>query len=120
RALRDRYLRHTLHLGQNARQPRCAEAAQGNHERRRKDRSAAEQARRVDQRSRYGLSWAEHPMRAIAYREYGGPDVLLVHQRPVPRPTSSQVLIRVAAAGVNPVDYRMRQGELRWLLPGGF
>src|SRR5690606_5831020 len=75
---------------------------------------------RVDQHSRNGLSLAENPMRAIAYREYGGPDVLQVHQRPVPRPTSSQVLIRVAAAGVNPIDYRMRQGELRWLLPGGF
>lgn len=59
-------------------------------------------------------------MRAIAYRDYGGPDVLQVHHRPVPRPTSSQVLIRVAAAGVNPIDCRMRQGELRGLLPGGF
>lgn len=59
-------------------------------------------------------------MRAIAYRDYGSPDVLQLHQRPVPQPTSGQVLIRVAAASVNPVDCRMRQGELRGLLPGGF
>lgn len=59
-------------------------------------------------------------MRAIAYRDYGGPDVLQLHQRPVPQAASSQVLIRVAAAGINPIDCRTRQGELRWLLPGGF
>ncbi len=59
-------------------------------------------------------------MQAIAYRQYGSPEVLQVHQRSVPRPSSRDVLIRVAAAGVNPIDYRLRQGEMRWLLPGGF
>lgn len=59
-------------------------------------------------------------MKAIAYRHYGAPDVLRIHQRSVPRPTNRQVLIRVAAAGINPIDYRTRRGELRWVLPGGF
>jgi 2-desacetyl-2-hydroxyethyl bacteriochlorophyllide A dehydrogenase len=59
-------------------------------------------------------------MQAIAYRHYGAPDVLELHQRSIPQPTSREVLIRVAAAGVNPIDYRLRQGEMRLLLPGGF
>jgi NADPH:quinone reductase-like Zn-dependent oxidoreductase len=59
-------------------------------------------------------------MQAVAYRNYGAPDVLQVHQHPIPRPSSHEILIRVAAASVNPIDYRLRQGELRWLLPGGF
>ncbi len=59
-------------------------------------------------------------MRAIAYRRYGGPEVLHVHQCSVPQPARGEVLIRVAASGINPIDYRLRRGEMRWLLPGGF
>ena len=43
-------------------------------------------------------------MRAIVVRRFGGPEVLAVEERPVPRPADHEVLVRVAAAGVNPVD----------------
>lgn len=59
-------------------------------------------------------------MRAIVYRDYGDPGVLEFAERPDPSPAQDEVLIRVAAAGVNPVDARMRSGELKGLLPGGF
>ncbi|MEQ8848987.1 NAD(P)-dependent alcohol dehydrogenase [Botrimarina sp.] len=59
-------------------------------------------------------------MRAIQYHEYGDPSVLRCEQRPKPRCLPGQVLIRVIAAGVNPVDSRLRSGEMRWVLPGGF
>lgn len=59
-------------------------------------------------------------MRAITYDRYGGPEVLRLSQVERPADAPGHVQIRVAAAGVNPVDCRMRQGEMRLLLPGGF
>src|SRR5262249_31129342 len=49
-------------------------------------------------------------MTAIEIRRPGGPEVLVPASRPVPRPNSSEVLIRVAAAGVNRPDLLQRQG----------
>lgn len=49
-------------------------------------------------------------MLAIEIREPGGLDVLMPVERPVPRPTSGEVLIKVAAAGVNRADVMQRQG----------
>jgi putative PIG3 family NAD(P)H quinone oxidoreductase len=49
-------------------------------------------------------------MRAIEIEKPGGPEVLRLVKRPVPRPGSSEVLIRVAAAGVNRPDILQRQG----------
>jgi len=49
-------------------------------------------------------------MRAIDPDGPGGPDVLRVVQRPVPVPDSDQVLIRVAAAGINRPDVYQRMG----------
>ena len=43
-------------------------------------------------------------MRAIAFAEYGGPELLRPVALPRPRPSRGEVLIRVVAAGVNPVD----------------
>lgn len=59
-------------------------------------------------------------MRAIRYSDYGTPDVLQPADLPTPVRRRGQVLIRVLAAGINPIDYRTRQGQLKWLLPGGF
>lgn len=49
-------------------------------------------------------------MTAIAIREPGGPEMLVPEQRPVPRPGPDEVLIRVAAAGVNRPDVLQRMG----------
>ena len=49
-------------------------------------------------------------MTAIDPDVAGGPDVLLSVQRPVPTPGSGDVLIRVAAAGVNRPDVLQRKG----------
>ena len=53
----------------------------------------------------------EHTMRAVTISEFGGPEVLTLETvaRPVPLPT--EVLVRVHAAGVNPVDFKTRQGQ---------
>ncbi len=49
-------------------------------------------------------------MRAIEIKQPGGPEVLVPARRPVPQPGKGEVLIRVAAAGVNRPDVLQRQG----------
>jgi putative PIG3 family NAD(P)H quinone oxidoreductase len=49
-------------------------------------------------------------MTAIAIRTPGGPDVLVPEQRPCPTPGNGEVLIKVAAAGVNRPDVMQRKG----------
>jgi NADPH2:quinone reductase len=49
-------------------------------------------------------------MKAIVVREFGEPDVMKIEEVPTPEPTSKQVLVRVKAAGVNPVDTYLRTG----------
>ena len=50
-------------------------------------------------------------MTAIAIREPGGPEVLVPTELPVPAPGAGEVLIRVAAAGVNRPDVLQRGGN---------
>jgi putative PIG3 family NAD(P)H quinone oxidoreductase len=50
-------------------------------------------------------------MTSIAIREPGGPDVLVPQQQPVPSPGEGEILVKVAAAGVNRPDVLQRQGH---------
>ena len=56
-------------------------------------------------------------MRAIIQREFGGPEVLTVVDAPEPRPIPTEVLVRVKAIGLNPLDTRLRAGEFPVRLP---
>lgn len=47
-------------------------------------------------------------MRAISQRALGGPEVLELVEVPRPEPPATEVLVRVSAAGVNPVDWKVR------------
>ena len=49
-------------------------------------------------------------MTAIEIKQFGGPEVLTPGRRPVPRPAAGEVLVKVAAAGVNRPDVLQRQG----------
>jgi NADPH:quinone reductase-like Zn-dependent oxidoreductase len=49
-------------------------------------------------------------MKAIRIHEFGGPEVLRVEDLPIPQAGPGEVLIRVRAASVNPVDYKIRKG----------
>jgi NADPH2:quinone reductase len=49
-------------------------------------------------------------MTAIVIRAPGGPEVLVPERRPVPQPADGEVLVKVAAAGVNRPDVMQRQG----------
>jgi len=56
-------------------------------------------------------------MQAVEIAQPGGPEVLRLTRRPTPRPQAGEVLIRVAAAGVNRPDVLQRQG--RYPVPPG-
>jgi NADPH:quinone reductase-like Zn-dependent oxidoreductase len=49
-------------------------------------------------------------MKAVRIHRFGGPEVLQVDDVPNLRPTDGKLLIRVSAASVNPVDYKIRKG----------
>ncbi len=54
---------------------------------------------------------------AIVYDRYGPPEVLSLQDVARPKPEPHQVLIRVRAAGVNPIDWKIRSGALKYVLP---
>jgi NADPH:quinone reductase-like Zn-dependent oxidoreductase len=54
---------------------------------------------------------AKTTMKAIVVHEYGGPEVLKYEDVPRPEPKEDQILVRVIAAGVNPVDSATRSAK---------
>ncbi|MFF0680085.1 NADP-dependent oxidoreductase [Streptomyces tendae] len=56
-------------------------------------------------------------MRAARFHAYGGVETLVVEQVPDPHPGPGEIRVRVAAAGVNPIDWKLRSGALRQVLP---
>jgi NADPH:quinone reductase-like Zn-dependent oxidoreductase len=56
-------------------------------------------------------------MKAIRIHEFGGAEVLKYEEAPRPVPAADEVLIKVYASGVNPVDYKMREGLAQSLFP---
>jgi NADPH:quinone reductase-like Zn-dependent oxidoreductase len=54
---------------------------------------------------------------AICVHAYGGPEQLQLEEVPVPVPAKDQVLIKVVASGVNPIDWKTREGFMLHPLP---
>src|SRR3954468_10648454 len=50
-------------------------------------------------------------MRVITQHALGGPEVLTIVDAPEPRPLPTEVLVRVKAIGLNPLEARLRAGE---------
>lgn len=59
-------------------------------------------------------------MKASVMHRYGGPEVLNLEEYPDPIPAAGEVLVRVAAASINPVDNMQRAGLTRDYLPVTF
>jgi NADPH:quinone reductase-like Zn-dependent oxidoreductase len=49
-------------------------------------------------------------MKAVVVHQYGGPEVLKFEEYPDPAAGHGEVLLRVAATSVNPIDYKRRAG----------
>jgi NADPH:quinone reductase-like Zn-dependent oxidoreductase len=56
-------------------------------------------------------------MKAVQYSRFGGPEVLEVVELPDPHPGPGQIRIAVHAAGINPIDWKVRSGMMGGDLP---
>lgn len=56
-------------------------------------------------------------MQAVRVHQYGGPEVVRLDGIPRPKPAPDEVLVRVHAAGVNPLDWKIRAGYLQQVMP---
>ena len=56
-------------------------------------------------------------MKAVVVHQYGGPEVLKFEDYPDPVPGAGEVLVRVAATSVNPIDYKRRAGLTKDFYP---
>jgi NADPH:quinone reductase-like Zn-dependent oxidoreductase len=59
-------------------------------------------------------------MQVIHVHQYGGPEELKLEQSPRPEPETGEVLVRVYATGVLPIEWKIRQGFLRGVMPATF
>ena len=55
-------------------------------------------------------------MKAVRIHEYGNRDVLLYEDAPMPSITSTEVLVKIVATSVNPVDWKIREGYLKEMI----
>jgi NADPH:quinone reductase len=56
-------------------------------------------------------------VRVAEVTEFGGPEVLRIGERPDPQPAAGEVVVRIAAANVNPSDIASRSGQGRRRMP---
>jgi NADPH:quinone reductase-like Zn-dependent oxidoreductase len=56
-------------------------------------------------------------MKAIRIHRFGDPEVLELDEVPVPRAGEDELLVRIHAASVNPIDYKIRRGAVPWVTP---
>jgi len=59
-------------------------------------------------------------MKAVVINQYGTTGELLVQEMPKPQPESHEVLIRAYATGINPMDYKIREGAMKMMVHKAF
>jgi NADPH2:quinone reductase len=62
----------------------------------------------------------EKKYKAVRFDRYGGLDVLYIAEVPLPAPGNGEVLVKVRAAGINPIETKIRQGLLAVNWPATF
>lgn len=55
-------------------------------------------------------------MKAVRMHSYGGPDVLVYEDAPRPETGEGEVFVRVHVAGVNPLDWKIREGQMKSMI----
>ncbi len=59
-------------------------------------------------------------MLRIQYHKYGGPGVMHLESFQLPVPGKREILVRVKAASINPLDWKLRQGFMKIMMGGHF
>jgi len=59
-------------------------------------------------------------MKAVVFHQYGGPNELKLEELPDPTAGEGELLIRVAAASMNPIDWKIRSGAMKQMFPVEF
>jgi NADPH:quinone reductase-like Zn-dependent oxidoreductase len=59
-------------------------------------------------------------MKAVRIHEYGDAGALKLEETPRPKITAGQILVKIRDAGVNPVDWKIREGRLKDQMPASF
>ena len=59
-------------------------------------------------------------MKAIRIHAYGGPELMQLEDAPVPACGAGDLLVRVVAAGINPIDWKIRSGAMAAQIPNSF
>jgi NADPH:quinone reductase-like Zn-dependent oxidoreductase len=54
-------------------------------------------------------------MKRIQYHHYGGPEEMVLETYELPAPGSDEIVVRVKASSVNPVDWKIRQGAMKFM-----
>lgn len=63
----------------------------------------------------FTISEPDFAMQAAYFEKYGPAEVLRYGEQPTPTPKANQILVRVRASSVNPVDWKIRQGDLKFV-----
>jgi NADPH:quinone reductase-like Zn-dependent oxidoreductase len=56
-------------------------------------------------------------MKAVLLKGYGGPEQLIYEDIPTPSPSRGEVLVRMLATSINPIDYKLRSGGMKDVTP---
>jgi NADPH:quinone reductase-like Zn-dependent oxidoreductase len=56
-------------------------------------------------------------MKAVVLKDYGGIDQLELRDVPDPKPGAGEVVVKIAATSINPIDYKLRSGSARNRIP---
>ena len=68
----------------------------------------------------FAVAGIRRDLRAAFIERYGGPEVVQVGDQPAPGIGPGELLVEVKAASVNPVDFKLRDGQLKALTPHRF
>jgi NADPH:quinone reductase-like Zn-dependent oxidoreductase len=56
-------------------------------------------------------------MKAVVLKDYGGIDQLELREVPDPKPGAGEVVVKISATSINPIDYKLRSGAMRARIP---